>query len=82
MHRIAELAEPKSLAEMAAEANGDDRGIQCPNCGCRDLRTRRTNPRDGRIQRVKFCRHCGRKVITVEKALDGTYTKPEPESES
>jgi hypothetical protein len=82
MQGIAELPEPKSLAEFAAEANGSARGIECPGCGCRDFRTRRTNPRDGRIQREKYCRHCGRKIVTVEKPLDGTYTKEASEPES
>ena len=68
MQGIAALPEHKSLAEYAAEA-GDDRGIQCPKCDCRHFRTVRTTPRDGRIRREKTCRHCGYKVVTVEKPL-------------
>ena len=46
------------------------RGIVCPQCGCRDLRTTNTEPlRGGRVRRRKTCRHCGRKVVTYEVPL-------------
>lgn len=42
-------------------------GIECPQCGCRHFYTTHTEPlRDGRIRRRKFCRHCGRKLVTYE----------------
>ena len=43
------------------------RGIECPQCGCRQFYTTHTDPlRDGRIRRRKVCRHCGRKMVTFE----------------
>jgi ribosomal protein L33 len=48
----------------------DELGIRCPRCGCRHFYTTNTEPlRDGRIRRRKFCRHCGRKVVTFETIL-------------
>ncbi|MBN1513727.1 MAG: hypothetical protein JXB13_17050 [Phycisphaerae bacterium] len=42
-------------------------GIECPRCGCRHFYTTHTEPlRDGRIRRRKVCRHCGRKLLTLE----------------
>jgi ribosomal protein L33 len=48
-------------------------GIECPQCGCRHFYTTHTEPlRDGRIRRRKFCRHCGRKLVTYEAPLTKT----------
>ena len=41
--------------------------MECPNCGCRDLRTYRTMPLAKAIRRYKRCRHCGRSVTTLEQ---------------
>lgn len=47
----------------------EDRGIICPQCGCRHFDTTHTEPlRDGRIRRRKECRQCGRRVVTFESA--------------
>lgn len=44
-----------------------NRGLECPQCGCRHFYTTHTEPlRDGRIRRRKVCRHCGRKIVTYE----------------
>jgi transcriptional regulator NrdR family protein len=43
-------------------------GVICPRCECRHfhtLETRRTY--DGRIMRVKKCRHCGKQLRTYEQ---------------
>jgi transcriptional regulator NrdR family protein len=51
----------------SAKPSGNERGIVCPRCGCRHLKTTHTEPlRDGRIRRRKVCRHCGRKIVTFE----------------
>ncbi len=42
------------------------RGLECPTCGCRDLRVRYTRQRSKYIWRVRTCRHCGRRVATRE----------------
>lgn len=42
-------------------------GLRCPKCGCCHFWTTHTEPlRNGRIRRRKECRHCGRKVVTLE----------------
>ena len=44
-----------------------ERGLVCPQCGCRHFRTTHTEPlRNGRIRRRKVCRHCGRRMLTYE----------------
>jgi len=42
-------------------------GLECPRCGCRDLRAYYTRPRGDHILRKRICRHCGREVITRER---------------
>jgi transcription elongation factor Elf1 len=48
-----------------------DRGIECPRCGCRHFEVVYTRPvRGGRVQRRRQCRHCGRRITTVEKPIN------------
>ena len=43
------------------------KGLICRGCGCRHFLTTHTEPlKDGRIRRRRECRHCGRRVITLE----------------
>jgi transcriptional regulator NrdR family protein len=42
-------------------------GLECPDCGCRDFRTVRTTRKADHVQRVRQCRHCGRRVVTWER---------------
>lgn len=45
----------------------DARGIRCPTCGCGHLRVIYTRRAWGeRVIRRRECRHCGRRVSTVE----------------
>jgi len=44
-----------------------DRGLQCPDCGCRDFRVVRTAHKPRAIQRLRQCRHCGRRMVTYER---------------
>jgi transcriptional regulator NrdR family protein len=47
--------------------SSDDKGLICRDCGCRHFYTTHTEPlKDGRIRRRRECRHCGRKVVTME----------------
>ncbi len=53
-----------------ADRAADERGIECPRCGCRHfhvLYTRRSI--GGRIQRRRECRHCGYRLTTVEHTV-------------
>jgi len=40
--------------------------IQCPSCGCSDLRVYMTRQRARYVQRTRECRHCGRRIVTRE----------------
>lgn len=51
------------------------KGLECPSCGCRDLRVYYTRPRHKYILRVRLCRHCGRKIATRETLPDGGKPK-------
>ena len=51
-----------------SEAN-TNRGLECPNCGCRHFYVVYTRPREKKIIRRKECRHCGRRMTTAEKMI-------------
>lgn len=54
----------------------DERGIRCPQCGCRHFveaklgvtRTNALGPKES-IWRVRVCERCGRKFPTVERVM-------------
>lgn len=43
-------------------------GLACPRCACRHMRVVYTRPRASQIIRVRECRHCGKRVLTRERA--------------
>jgi len=43
-------------------------GLSCPKCGCKDLRVFYTRRRQNYILRVRYCRYCGRRILTRERA--------------
>jgi transcriptional regulator NrdR family protein len=46
----------------------EPRGLECPRCGCRHFFVVYTRPAPrGQIRRVRECRHCGRRVVSVER---------------
>lgn len=50
--------------------DSDSVGITCPRCGCADLRVYYTRRKaNGTIMRSRECRHCGRRVVTKERAI-------------
>jgi hypothetical protein len=67
--------EKKSVEEEQTEkekAPNDSRriekGLKCPNCGCRDLPVMYTRPDAfGRIRRERQCRNCARRVTSYER---------------
>lgn len=60
---LAEL-QADTLAERA-EATG---GLACPGCGCRHFSEVYRIEHVGDItRRVRTCRHCGRRFVTVER---------------
>lgn len=44
-----------------------DVGIVCRKCGCREFRVVYTRRIPVGIRRLKQCRHCGRRKMTVER---------------
>lgn len=65
---------PKTLAEMAAEAQSEasgGQGIPCPNCGCRHRwEVYGTKGRGAGNLRYRRCRHCGEKCLTIERLIE------------
>jgi DNA-directed RNA polymerase subunit RPC12/RpoP len=54
----------------AAAAAPEPRGIACPVCGCKHFRVTNTELlARGRVRRRKRCRHCGRKIVTLEGTI-------------
>lgn len=41
-------------------------GIRCRKCGCADLPVAYVRHLSGYTQRVRHCRHCGRRIVTRE----------------
>lgn len=49
-------------------ADGNEKGLACRRCGCRDLRVYYTRKqRNGQVLRRRYCRNCGERVFTVER---------------
>jgi len=52
--------------------SGEQRGLECRNCGCKHFRVIYARPyRGGCLVRRRECRHCGRRITTWEKAIGG-----------
>ena len=49
---------------LSKDAN--EKGVECPKCGCKDLRVFSTRKELRRIKRVRVCRCCGAKIRTYE----------------
>jgi hypothetical protein len=54
----------------------DDRGISCPKCACRHCPESKTEVAktialgpNKSIQRVRVCRHCGKRFVTLERVI-------------
>ena len=57
------------MPERRASETTDEKGIECPSCGCRHFYVIYTRRRADRIVRRKECRHCGKRVITSERLV-------------
>ncbi len=62
---MSDAAQRPTMHELAA-LNRPATGLECPECGCRDLRPCRSRAGDGEVIRRRECRHCGRRIIVVE----------------
>jgi hypothetical protein len=58
--------QPLRLSDLQ---NGGPSGLTCRKCGCRDLRVSYTHDKPGSRQRVRFCRYCGNKIVTLESVI-------------
>lgn len=47
----------------------DAAGIECPRCGCTHFEVVRTIRGDDEVRRQRQCRHCGRRMTTIERSL-------------
>ncbi len=60
----------EAMEDMAAETRrlqaAAQRGIECPQCGCRDMRVETTRRSDNMVVRYRVCRHCGQRKSTIE----------------
>lgn len=52
------------LSELGSH---DDRGLVCPDCGCRHFTVFKTRRKQAVIVRLRDCRHCGRRIQTSER---------------
>lgn len=50
------------------QSTSEIKGLTCPRCGCRHLFVVYTRGKPGHILRVRECRHCGRRLVTRERA--------------
>ena len=52
------------------EPDDDHRGLKCRACGCKQFRVIYTRPyRGGGLVRRRECRHCGRRMTTLERVV-------------
>lgn len=58
--------ERKTLNELAM---GSQNGLVCPKCGCNHFNVLDTRNAKGVIRRRRECRHCGRRISTVEEKV-------------
>lgn len=56
-----------SVAESDGDREADDKGLSCPECGCKHLPVWYTRPRLNKIMRVRKCRNCGMRLTTYER---------------
>ncbi len=58
----------QAVANTASAPAEEQVGLVCPKCGCQHLPVYYSRPKKGYILRVRACRHCGRRVVTRERA--------------
>jgi hypothetical protein len=67
---LASAAEEPGRAIVPAPEAGPRVGLECPRCGCQHFEVVYTRPLwGGRVQRRRECRHCGRRLTTIERAV-------------
>ena len=65
--RLRDQAKELRRQAKKIESEADNKGLQCPKCGCGHFYTDKTIDITGhRRRRYKVCRNCGRRVRTTE----------------
>lgn len=62
-----QITPTESAAESAADAE-PVAGPECRTCGCRHLPVHATRRHGSCIVRIRYCRNCGARLVTREKA--------------
>ena len=58
------------LSDYAKNRDGDEHGLVCSKCGCREFRVIYTRRGPGQaLVRRRECRHCGRRITTRERTI-------------
>lgn len=63
------VAEAPAPAPQPTAAPPTPEGPMCPSCHCRHLPVYATRHRLNFTIRIRFCRHCGRRVVTRELVI-------------
>ena len=50
-----------------ADEDKTERGLVCPACECRHFYTIKVRHVGASVERRRECRHCGKRITTVEK---------------
>lgn len=65
------MAERKRYGGVIVPGVEPGKGLVCPECGCRHFLVVYTRPGpEDRIIRRRACRHCGKRLTTVEKVRE------------
>lgn len=60
---------PKQPLVLSEIQNAAPAGIVCSVCGCRHLSVYRTVNQQNKIVRYRKCRHCGKTMTSIERAV-------------
>ena len=47
------------------------KGLECKACGCHHFNCDKTVHAKNRIVRYRYCRNCGKRVVTSERIIEG-----------
>ena len=48
------------------DGTNDNRGLECPKCGCKHFEFSYSKDVPGARERVKRCRHCNTRILSIE----------------
>jgi hypothetical protein len=59
--------EARERVRLSTFAGSGPRGLVCRKCGCTHFLVIYTRPIEGGIRRRRRCRHCGTRLMTLER---------------